>query len=320
MAEFLRPPGVVIQHAPASTGYYLSSPSIAVLSPGVYLASYSKMGRGATNTDSFVHRSDDCGVSWRLIAEVRGQMWSKLFLHHGALYLIGTDHCDRYDGRLNGKMVIRRSMDEGVSWTAVTGPETGLLSDHDGYHTAPTPLALHNGRIWKAFEFAPTPDRQTWRAFVISAPVDADLVRRDSWRFSDQIESWTGYQWIEGNMIESPDNEVVNVLRTNDRYRVREGFYDADEPASLVHVSPDGMRLTHGAAEDRIKFPGGGSKFTIRRDPRSGYHIALVNPQSSANLYRNVLAMSTAMTLCILREPPLMTKRAARLGPTTPTT
>ena len=155
-------PGTVIHHVPAATRNYVGCPSIVVLPSGEYIASHSYFGDGATNSDSFVYRSRDKGASWTRIADIHDQIWSKLFVHRDALYIVGTDHCDQYGGRLNGKMVIRRSNDEGKTWSEAEDPHSGLLSDEDGYHTAPTPPIVHDGRFWKAFEFAPEPDRKTW--------------------------------------------------------------------------------------------------------------------------------------------------------------
>ena len=288
-------PGTPIHHVAAATRRYVGCPSIVVLPSGSYVASHSYFGHGATNIDSFVYRSDDRGATWRRIAEIHQQMWSKLFLHGDALYIVGTDHCDRYGGRLNGRMVIRRSDDEGVTWSRADSARTGWLSDEEGYHTAPTPLVVHEGRIWKAFEFAPEPDRRTWRVFVISAPVDADLLDRASWRFSEQMATWPDYQWIEGNMVVAPGGELVDVLRTNDRNH-REG-HGVDEPAAIVHVAADGLTLSHDPVADRVTFPGGGAKFTIKRDPVSGHYLALVNPQDGPELYRNILALSASADL-----------------------
>ena len=291
------PPGTVIHHVPAATRNYVGCPSIVVLPSGNYIASHSYFGHGAMNSETFVYRSTDRGDSWDRIAHIKGQMWSKLFLHQGDLYIIGTDYCDRYGGRLNGKMVVRKSADFGEIWTDVTGPHMGLLSDEDGYHIAPTPLLEHDGKIWKAFEFAPEPDRKTWRVFVISAAQDANLLDRDSWTFSEQLATWTDYQWIEGNMVLSPTNEVVDILRTNNRNKNREGYGEEDEPVAVVHVSPDGKSLTHDDVNDRIDFPGGGAKFTIKQDPETRKYYALVNPQNSPDLYRNVLSLSASEDL-----------------------
>jgi hypothetical protein len=290
-------PGVIIHHVPAATRNYVGCPSIIVLPTGEYIASHSYNGLGAANTESFVYRSADAGASWERIADIHGQIWSKLFLYKKSLYIIGTDHCDRFGGRLNGKMVIRRSDDSGRSWTGVKGPTQGLLSDEDGYHTAPTSLIVHNGRFWKAFEFAPNPDRNTWRAFIISAPIDADLLDRGNWTFSEQIETWPRHQWIEGNMVLSPQGELLDILRTNDGRKSREGFDNRDEPVAVVHISDDGVKLGHQPEKDTVSFPGGGAKFTIKRDSESGKYFVIINPQNESETYRNILALSVSEDL-----------------------
>ena len=116
---------------------------------------------------------------------------------------------------MNGKIVIRKSTDEGRTWSEVEDETTGLLTDKEGYHTAPTSVLVNNNRVWKAFEYAPNPDRRYWESLVISASTSDDLLRRDSWKFSDSIKSWENYQWIEGNVVVNPRNQIVNILRTN---------------------------------------------------------------------------------------------------------
>ena len=106
-------PGVVIR--PASTKRYTGCPSIVVLPTGEHVASHSYFGPGANNTDSYIYRSTDRGESWEKIAFLPGQIWSSLFLYREALYIMGTDHCDRYGGRLNGRIVIRRSEEKAPS-------------------------------------------------------------------------------------------------------------------------------------------------------------------------------------------------------------
>ena len=139
-------PGVVVNHTPAAQRQYNGCPSLAILPDGDYVASHSLFGPAATNTDSFIYRSTDRGQSWRRIATVKGQIWSKLLLHHDALYLIGTDHCDRYGGRLNGRMVIRRSPDGGATWSDARDAASGLLSDEEGYHTGAVAIVEHGGQ------------------------------------------------------------------------------------------------------------------------------------------------------------------------------
>ena len=289
-------PGVVVNHTAAARQQYNGCPSIALLPDGDYVASHSLFGPAATNTDSFVYRSGDRGQSWRRIAEVRGQIWSKLFVHRGSLYLIGTDHCDRYGGRLNGRMVIRRSDDGGATWSEARDAASGLLSDEDGYHTAAVALTEHRGRLWKAMEFAPEPDRKTWQALVISASVDADLLDRASWTFSEPLSHpWSGNQWIEGNAVAAPGGELYNVLRQD---QSPERFATGEpERAVAVRIAADGTRLDHDPSDGYLVFPGANTKFTINFDATSGCYLALVNPQERPSDYRSRLALSASRDL-----------------------
>ena len=210
--------------------------------------------------------------------------------------MIGTDHCDRYGGRLNGRMVIRRSTDGGANWSDARDAGSGLLSDEDGYHTAAVALAEHGGRLWKAMEFAPEPDRKTWQAFVISAPADADLLDRASWTFSERLSHlWSGNQWIEGNVVVTPGGELWDVLRQDqspDRFAT-----GAPERAVAVRIAADGRRLDHDRHAGQLSFPGANTKFTIGHDPVSECYLALVNPQVRPADYRNRLVLTASRDL-----------------------
>lgn len=291
-------PGTVIHHTPAASGCYVGCPSIVVLSDGTYIASHSHFGPQAANTDSWIYRSTDRGATWLQVAALKGQIWSNLFTHRDALYIMGTDHCDRFGGRLNGRLVIRRSTDEGSTWTTPNDAAHGLLSDYDGYHTAPMPVLAHRGRLWRAVEYAPVPERLHWRAQVLSAAEDADLLDRGAWTFSEMLahpESRT--QWIEGNMVAAPDGTPVNLLRTNYQGKSGERASGYTDRGALVRVSEDGYRLVHDADLDVIGMPGGGSKFTVRHDAETGLYCALVNKQSDPPARRNRLYLATSPDL-----------------------
>jgi len=153
-------PGVVIAHSPASSGLYIGSPSIAVLPNGEYVASHDFFGpKSAEGVKALtrVYASADRGKTWQQRSEIVGAFWSTLFVHREALYLLGTD-------KHHGNAVIRRSTDQGRTWTTPATVETGLLRDNGEYHCAPMPVVGHNGRLWRGME---------WR----SPPVgDGDLV------------------------------------------------------------------------------------------------------------------------------------------------
>lgn len=291
-------PGTTIHHIAAKTRQYIGCPSILVLPNGAFLASHSYFGPGATNSETYVYRSEDRGTSWYRIAHLKGQIWSNLFMYQGHVYIMGTDHCDLSGGRLNGRMVIRRSCDYGENWTTPSDSSTGLLSDEDGYHTAPVPVVEHDGRLWRAMEFAPESSRSTWRAFVLSVPFSKDPLHRDAWQMSRQYQHlWSESQWIEGNVVVDTEGNVVNVLRSNYRGNDTAVKTQHKDHAVLLHVSADGTTLRHHREKDLISMPGGGVKFTIRYDAPSKRYWALTNKQKNPDAVRNRLYLISSTDL-----------------------
>ena len=57
-----------------------------------------------------VYRSEDDGATWINVTHVMNAYWSSLFVHGGAVYLLGVSQ--QY-----GSIVIRRSDDGGFRWT-----------------------------------------------------------------------------------------------------------------------------------------------------------------------------------------------------------
>jgi hypothetical protein len=124
-----------------------------------------------------------------------------------------------------------------------------LLTEEAGYHTAPVPVAFHAGRVWKACEFAPGGDRSTWRTHLLSAPEDADLLNRSNRVFSDQIDSWPSWQWIEGNAVAAPGGDVVILSRANDMDNMSPWGADREMPTwgeetvAVIHASKERGRF-----------------------------------------------------------------------------
>jgi len=276
-----QPPGVIIDRSPDFPTVYVGCPSIAILLDGNYVASHSWFGRGTKNDTSEIFGSSDRGKTWRKLATLKGQWWSSLFVHRGALYIFGVT-------REYGQIVIRRSHDGGTTWTEPKDKHSGLLTAADRYHCAPVPLAIHRGRILRAFELAEGA-RPQWATLVLSAPEDADLLEAANWRMSEVMKHlWSGSQWIEGNVVLTPDGELVNVLRTNGQ---------GDDKAAIVHVSDDGLALRHDREKDLINFPGGGTKFTIRFDPETRRYWSIANQQTDPPAFRNVLVLTSSPDL-----------------------
>jgi hypothetical protein len=268
------PPGVVISYIPSQTKIYVGSPGIAVLPNGHYLAKHDEFGPKSTETTvalTPVFRSVDRGETWTRVATVQGMYWASIFVHQGEAYLIGTS-------RQHGYVVISRSRDEGVTWSVPMDKNSGLLRDDGKYHCAPVPVVVHQGRIWRAMEDAMGPGGwgSHFRAFMMSAPVDSDLLQADSWVSSNHVgrdPQWLGGEfrgWLEGNAVVTPQGQVVDMLRVD--YRA------GSEKAAIIEVSADGRKATFDPATGFVDFPGGAKKFTIRFDPVSKRYWTLSNP------------------------------------------
>ncbi len=292
------PPGVVIDHCPQTTGQYIGSPSIAILPDGRYVASHDFFGPNSgqrTGALSRVFQSRDRGKTWRMVSEVQPAFWSTLFVHKGALYMIGTTY--EY-----GNAVIRRSTDGGATWTTPADEKTGLLL-RGQYHCAPQPVTIHDGRLWRAMEDAEAGggwgDR--FRAFMMSAPVDADLLDAASWTSSNHLgrdASWLDGKfraWLEGNAVVLPDGSVVDMLRVD----VPQGGL-----AAVIRISADGKTATFDPATGFIPFPGGAKKFVIRYDAKSRLYWALSNyvPEK----HKGPRAASIRNTLALMTSPDAM--------------
>lgn len=271
--RFDRVPGVVIDYSPASSGLYIGSPSLAVLPNGNYVASHDFFGPKSAefkSARSAVFRSSDRGQSWQQVSLVEGAFWSSLFVHRGALYLLGPD-------RHHGNILIRRSTDGGETWTSPTNASTGLLRDNGEYHCAPMPVLEHNGRLWRAFEWRNPPIAWgiNYRAGMLSAPVDADLLNAANWTHAEFLpsdRSWNGGDmgaWLEGNAVVTPAGDLVDILRVQTK--------SPDEKAAIVSISADGRKATFDPAKGFVNFPGGAKKFTIRFDPQTKLYWSLAS-------------------------------------------
>lgn len=293
-------PGVVINHSPASSGRYIGSPSLAILPDGRYVASHDFFGPRSGEGNSgvtLVFASSDRGKSWRKVAKVTPLFWAKLFVHRGDLYALGTT-------RGCSDLTIRRSRDGGQTWTTPGGPATGLLAK-GLYHCAPCPVLVHGGRIWRSVE-ENSPSllrRRDFRAMVLSAPVDADLLNAASWTLTAPLVpdyTWLDgrfREWLEGNVALTPDGQVVNILRVDTPEGGR---------AAMVRISKDGRAASFDPARDFIRFPGGAKKFAIHYDPATRRYWSLANyvrPRDAGK----TRAASICNTLALTSSPDLRT-------------
>lgn len=278
-------PGIAVEFSPASSGKYIGSPALAILPDGTYVAAHDFFGPQTKGDTMRVFGSRDKGRTWQTLCDIKGQCWSSLFVHNGALYLMGTS-------KGFGAIVIRRSDDGGKTWTTPKTAQTGLLAANGRFHCAPVPLVISGGRIWRAMEDnKPGARGRDFRAFVVSAPANADLLRADSWMLSIRLEhlkSGPGTIWLEGNAVVTSSGGIVDLIRVDPAGK---------DKAALLTVSPDGKIINFDAQTGVVDFPGGGTKFTVRWDALSGKYWSLTNPQTNPPAQRNRLALISSPDL-----------------------
>lgn len=272
--DFEKVPGTVVAYSPASSGKYIGSPSLAILPNGDYVASHDYFGPESNEhvrATSKIYSSKNKGKTWREIAIIDGAFWSKLFVHNGDLYLLGPD-------RHHGNTLIRKSEDQGTTWTVPTHSNDGVLLEGE-YHCAPMPVIEHQGRLWRTMESAMGPIKKwgkRYGAMMMSAPVDADLLQAESWQSSNVLYYDSTYLagnfngWLEGNAVIGPDGQVWNILRVDDRSTM-------DEKIAMVKISEDGKTASFDEETGFIPFKGGSKKFTIRYDQKSKRYWTLAN-------------------------------------------
>lgn len=278
-------PGKVIAYSPQSSGLYIGSPSICILPNGHYLASHDLFGPNSKEFEkpvSKIYRSANKGKTWKLVATIDGQFWSKLFVHNGKLYFLGTD-------KHHGNTIIRTSGDNGSTWTDPVDEENGLLLKGE-YHCAPMPLIEHDGRLWRAMEDASGEIKQwgkRYGTFMMHIDKNADLMKAPNWTHSNVLlydSAMLGgsfLAWIEGNAVLTPQGNIVNILRVNSRN------YALEEKAAVVEISADGLTAEFDTATGFIAFPGGSKKFTLRFDPVTKQYWTIANyvPGEIKNAY-----------------------------------
>lgn len=268
-------PGTVITYCDADGGQYIGSPGICILPNGNYLATHDLFGKKSTEFTSAISKvylSQNKGKSWKEVATLDGQFWSKPFVHRNVLYILGTD-------KHHGNVVIKKSTDGGYTWTKPIDSKSGLLLEGE-FHCAPMPIVSHNGYLWRAMERADGEIKKwgfRYGTFMMSIKEDANLLDAANWRATNNLPYDSTYlqgnfgAWIEGNAVVTPENKVVNILR------IHNPKDKENEWAAVVKVSDDGLVSSFDKDQDFIKFPGGGKKFSIRFDEKTKRYLTIAN-------------------------------------------
>lgn len=268
-------PGTVITKSIDPKNVFISNPTLVVLPTGEYLAACAGAFRDITETHKAMSFfiSADGGQTWSPQARNTIKMsYASLFIHNNELYMMGVRTS-------YGNVAIRKSGDKGKTWTEPTNASNGLLRQDGYFHSAPVPIAIHNGRIWRAMENATNTSGSLKRTFVMSAPVNADLMKAENWTSSNELDyniDWiTGggrsfKQWLEGNVVVDKTGNLVNILRVDEETQ--------GGVAAMVRVNSP-TNISFDPVQDIIQFPGGGKKFTIRHDAVTNKYWTLSNAE-----------------------------------------
>lgn len=282
--------GKVIAHSPKSSWVFLGSPAMAILPNGDYLASHDYFG-GKSGAVTYVYRSKDKGETWKYQGIIDKMKNVSYFVHQGATYAIGYTNAA-------GQMYIRKSIDNGVTWTEPSSGKDGIILNQSLYSNAPQNVVFHKGRIWYALnDVGSTP--AGWgkdKVFMMSAPEGADLLDADSWTRTFHLQGqWQYGGWLEPCAVPGRDGKMYIMPRVD--YR---GF---PEKSALVEVSDSFKSLKFNPETDYFDFPGGCKKFTVLFDSVSNLYWTLSNyvpthyETGNVERLRNTLALSCSENL-----------------------
>lgn len=262
---------VITRSATPRAAAKINNVCIVMLPGGEYLVSCTG-SEGDGNPRFFISR--DKGGTWEPYGEYdasRSKIVNmyNLFMFRGKLYMMGL-------GASHKNLYLVRSDDLGKTWSAPSGKSSGLILEGT-FHSAQVPVIESGGRLWRACEIYADSDKEKY-PFMVSVPVDADIMNGANWTQTNVFTNTT-YKvdgrsingFTEGNAVAGPDGQVYDFLRSNNTKSSAYG-------TRLVCKTPGTIALA-----DRkycVDFPGGGKKFTLRYDEKSGKYWALTNPDT----------------------------------------
>ena len=222
--------------------------------------------------------SDDRGATWTLCG-VLPMLHARVFTAGKSVYILGH----------SGRLVISRSDDNGATWS-----ELSVLDPELGWHQGSGSIDYRHGRIYLSMEKAPYADH--WAGgdpLLMSADVDADLTRRDSWTFSNLVKfqdvaafvntspiHFDANCWLESSVVrvydprscyyDPEDRSVLLFLRVNGPSHYAAVLRGREAPDGSLRLEP--LRRKDGTPEIFFPFPGGHMKFHIVYDEKERFY------------------------------------------------
>jgi hypothetical protein len=260
---------------------------------GALVAGMDVFEGGGPQNLTLLFRSEDNGKTWRYLCDLFPAYWGALFLHRGALYLLGTS-------TENGHVLIGASYDEGRTWTKPSLLFPGGDARSCGFQRQPMPIITHKGKIITSIDYGAWSSPTKYGAATLFAPEDTDLLDARSWTVSDITHydpSWPGapagggVTLLEGSVYEAADGRLVNLLRMQ-MHQCAPGY----GKACLLELDPDHLE----AAPRFLKIigmpTGANSRTHVLRDPVGGKYWAIGNLVTDPETprMRSVMALSVS--------------------------
>ena len=275
---------------------YCSCPTVAKLGNSIFMA------MDTNGAKVFVFESTDGGKSFTFLSIIPDFHFATLFELNGSLYLMGSKTIKNSPDEVG----IIKSTDGAKTWSEMTHFKgVGRLNAH----TTSNSVLVANGRVYKAYNGRGGDGfNEGCTAYMVSAPVTADLLDPASWTLSNAISFTTDmftnhvngsknttFAYIEeGNAVLGPGGQIMAIygLKAAPVY---------ENHAAIFSCSADGTTMSYDRASENalIKFPGGNAKFTVRYDEKSGNYLALVNRKTEDRFWsqRNVLTLVASKDL-----------------------
>ncbi len=188
LSEPLDPNPIVIYRPPEGTLICPRSPGILRLDDGRLIITMEYSQGGSKKVEGIRQTADGKYYRGRVLVSDDGgstlRETATFPLYQGRPFTAGNSvyYLGHYDD-----LGIIRSDNRGETWSDVS-----WLTEGQEWHQAPCNVHYANGRIYLVMERHTIPARDLWPVFsiapvVMSAPVDADLTRRDAWVFSNEV-------------------------------------------------------------------------------------------------------------------------------------